>query len=420
VSDNLVKRFLSKLGPGFITGASDDDPSGIGTYAAAGAASGFSLLWIALVTYPMMSTVQGICARIGLVTGQGLSGVIKTHYSKKLLLPVVVALVIANTLNAGADIGAIAAAINLLTPIPIVWMIVPVGVGILLLQLIGTYRFIERVFKWLALALLAYIGSAFFSKPDWPQVLHGTFVPTMHFDGKSIAMLVALLGTTISPYLFFFQASQEVEKEISIGRKELVQREGVTDEELRYSEWDVNFGMFFSNVAMYFIILATGATLFESGQHDITSAAQAAQALTPLAGRSASMLFAMGLIGSGILAVPILTGSGAYAVCEALGWNRGLDELVINAKAYYGVIAASTLVGLLINFVGINPIAALFWTAVINGILSPPLLVLIMLISNNSKVMGTHVNGRWANLVGWGTAIVMSVAAIGLFVTWKS
>ncbi len=415
---NALRRFLKMLGPGLITGASDDDPSGIGTYAVAGAAFGFSTLWTALFTFPMMAAIQYICAKIGMVTGRGLARVLRKHYSKAVLFPVVSALVLANTINAGADIGAIAAAINLIVPIPIAAMIVPIAVLILVLQIWGSYRLISKTFKWLTLALAGYIGSAFFAKSALFEVLRGTFIPTFSFDASFLATLVAILGTTISPYLFFWQANQEVEEEIKMGRKTLRSRRGATDKELRYAKWDVDIGMLFSNVVMYFIILATGATLFSAGKNQIRSATDAAQALRPLAGDGAYFLLAFGLIGAGFLAVPILTGSAAYAVAEALGWKYGLDEKPRRAKLFYGVIAASTLIGMLINFVGINPITALFWTAVINGFLAPPLLIVIMLISNNKRIMGRRVNGWWANILGGLTTVVMFAAAIALVVTW--
>ena len=417
---NPIKRFLKILGPGFITGASDDDPSGIGTYAVAGASFGFATLWTALVTFPLMAAVQFICAKVGMVSGTGLAGVLKQHYSRKLLYPVVLGLVIANTINAGADIGAIAAALNLLVPIPIAAMIVPISLLILAIQIWGSYRLIARIFKWLTLALFAYIGSAFFAKPGLGEVLKGTLIPTFSFDSKFLSMLVAILGTTISPYLFFWQADQEVEEEISMGRRTLKQRSGATDAELKYAKWDTNIGMFFSNVVMYFIILATAATLFKAGKTNIQSATDAAQALRPLAGDGAYFLLALGLIGAGFLAVPILTGSAAYAVAEAFGWRHSLDAKPRRAKPFYAVIAASTLIGMLINFLGINPISALFWTAVINGFLAPPLLVVIMLIANDRKIMGDRVNGLGINILGWTTAAVMFAAAIGLILTWSN
>ncbi len=415
---NKVKRVFKVLGPGLITGASDDDPSGIGTYSTAGASLGFSTLWLALITYPMMAVVQFICAKIGLVSGQGLASILRNHYSRWVLYPAVLALVVANTINAGADIGAIAAAINLLLPVPIWVMIIPVALLILALQIWGSYKLISNIFKWLTFALFAYIGSVFFANPNWGDVLRGSFIPSFSFDGKFLSILVAILGTTISPYLFFWQASQEVEEEISMGRKQLWQRKGATDQELKYATWDVNIGMLFSNAVMYFIILSTAATLFTHGKHDIQSATDAAQALQPIAGNAAGLLLGVGLIGSGLLAVPILTGSAAYAVAEMFGWRHGFDEKPGRAKQFYAVIAAATIIGMLINFIGINPIDALFWTAVINGVLAPPLLVIIMLVANNKQVMGKRVNNRWSNAVGWVTTAVMFAAAIGLFFTW--
>jgi NRAMP (natural resistance-associated macrophage protein)-like metal ion transporter len=413
-----LRRALRVLGPGFITGASDDDPSGIGTYASIGAAFGFAALWLAPASFPLMAAVQFICAKVGMVCGTGLAGVLRRHYPRGVLYPAVVALVAANTINAGVDIGAIAAGINLLIPLPISVLIVPISVVILTLQLWGSYRLIARTFKWLTLALFAYIGAAYFAHPDWSAVVRGTLVPTMRLDEPFLMALVAVLGTTISPYLFFWQASEEVEEEISAGRTEEVQRQGATDAELRIAAWDVDLGMFFSNVVMYFIILATAATLHAAGQTEIGSAAEAARALEPLAGRAAKALLALGLIGAGFLAVPILTGAGAYAAAEAWGWRYGLDEKPRQAKPFYAVIVGATLVGMLINFIGINPITALYWTAVLNGLLAPPLLVLIMLMANNRAVMGARTNGRLLNALGWAATAAMTAAAAGLLGAW--
>ena len=374
--------------------------------------------WRVLFTFPLMASVQLTCARVGMVSGMGLAAVLRRHYSRNLLYLTVTGLVIANTINAGADIGAIAAAINLLIPVPIAVMILPIALIILALQIYGSYRFIARTFKWLSLALFAYIGSAFFAKPDAVQVLKATFIPTLSFDANFLSTLVAILGTTISPYLFFWQADQEVEEEISFGRVTRQQRKGATEKEMKYAAWDVNIGMLFSNVVMYFIILATASTLFKAGKTNIQSATDAAQALRPLAGDWAYLLLALGLIGSGLLAVPILTGSSAYAVTQAFRGTYGFNQKVRQAKLFYGVIIASTLVGLLINFVGINPIRALVLAAIINGFLAPPLLIVIMLVANNRKVMKNHVNRRWANILGWTTTLVMFVAAVALVLTW--
>ncbi|MFN0069886.1 MAG: NRAMP family divalent metal transporter [Chloroflexota bacterium] len=416
---NRIKRFLKVLGPGVITGASDDDPSGIATYAMVGAQLGYATLWTAPVTFPLMAAVQYICAKIGMVCGTGLAGVLRQYYGKKLLYPAVLGMFIANTINAGADIAAIAAAVNLLAPALPIWLLIaPVAAVILALQLWGSYRLIASTFRWLTLALLAYIGSGFLSQPDWSEVLRSTVTPNITFDRAFLTALIAILGTTISPYLFFWQASQEVEEEVSMGRARLWQREGATKNELRYAAWDVNTGMLFANIVFYFVILAAAATLNKAGQTDISSAADAAQALRPLAGDLAGLLFALGIIGAGFLAVPILTGSAAYAVSEAFGWRYGLGEKPWRAKQFYGVIAVATLLGVALDFVGINPIQALFWTAVINGVLAGPLLVLVMLIANNRVIMGARVNNVWTNLLGWTATLSMLAAAVGLVLTW--
>jgi NRAMP (natural resistance-associated macrophage protein)-like metal ion transporter len=413
-----LKQLLSSLGPGLITGASDDDPSGIGTYAVAGASLGYATLWTAIVSFPMMTAVQYTCAKIGIVSGTGLAAVLRERFPRPLVYAAVFALLVANSVNAGADIGAIAAAINLLVPIPLLVLIVPIGATILALQVFGSYEVITRCFKWLTLGLLAYIGAALFAHPDWGDVLRGTFIPTLSLDPVYVATLVAIFGTTISPYMFFWQPSQEVEVEIEHGRGTLEQRRGASTAELRAAAADTRIGMFFSNLIMYFIILATGATLFQAGQTQISSAAEAAEALRPIAGDAAALLLAIGLIGSGFLAVPVLTGSSAYAVSETFGWKEGLGQKARDARGFYGVIVAGTAVGMLFNFLGINPIDALFWTAVLNGFLAPPLLVLVMLVANDRNVMGSRTNGRWLNVVGWGTTLVMFSAAIGLVATW--
>jgi NRAMP (natural resistance-associated macrophage protein)-like metal ion transporter len=414
---NAFKRLGKALGPGLITGASDDDPSGIGTYAQAGAQYGFATLWTTIAMLPMQTAVQYMCAKIGLVTGKGLAGVLREHY-RRALYPAVICLVIANTLNAGADIGAIAAAINLLVPpISAIVFIVPVGLGIIGLQVFGGYRLIDKVFKWLSLALLAYIAAALFARPDLVKVLLGSLIPTISLNPAYIGILVALLGTTISPYLFFWQASQEVEEQISIGRRTLRHRQGATRLELKYALWDTMAGMVFSEIVAYFIILTTGATLFVAGKHDVVSATEAAQALRPLAGDASALLLAVGIIGAGVLAVPILTGSAAYGVSEAFGWRSGLDRKPAAAWQFYLVIVAATLVGMAINFLGINAITALVLSAVLNGIIAVPLVFLVMIVCNDRAAMGARTNGRLLNVVGWLTVIVMGVAVLGLIAT---
>jgi NRAMP (natural resistance-associated macrophage protein)-like metal ion transporter len=415
-----IRRFLDLLGPGLITGASDDDPSGIGTYTAAGASLGFATLWTAVVTLPLMSAVQFVCAKTGMVTGRGLAGVLRRYYPPWVLYLAVLLLFVANTINAGTDIGAIAAAVNLVAPpLPIAWMILPIAAAIVVLQILGSYKLIASVFKWLTLSLFAYIAAAFLARPHWGEVLRQTVVPHVQFNGNFLTTIVAILGTTISPYLFFWQASEEVEEEVQMGRTTLEEREGATDEELRHAAIDTNVGMVFCNVVFYFVILASAVTLNAHGQVNVQSATDAARALEPFAGAAAKYLFAVGLVGAGALAVPVLTGSAAYAVAETFGWKCSLDAKPHQARAFYAVIAGATLLGALINFAGINPIKALFWTAVINGVLAPPLLVLIMLVSNNPKVMGERTNGHLVNTLGWLAAAVMIAAAVGMFLTWN-
>lgn len=418
IEANPIKRFFKALGPGLITGASDDDPSGISTYAMAGAAFGFATLWTALVTFPLMAGVQFICAKIGMVSGKGIAGVLREHYPPKLLYAVVAILMIANTINAGADILAIAAGINLLIPLPVRALVGPIGLVILVVQVWGSYRLIVNIFKWLTLSLFAFIAAAILARPDWAEVLKTTFQPTLSSDPAFLAMLVAILGTTISPYLFFWQATQEVEEDRARGRRHLWQRRGATDEELKYAAWDVNAGMFFSTLVMYFIVLAAASTLHAAGSTEINSAAQAAEALRPLAGDAAYVLMALGLIGTGFLAVPILTASASYAVCETFGWKCSLDSKPGKAKEFYLILGASTIGGMLIDYIGINPIKALFWTAILNGLLAPPLLVVIMLVSNNKAVMGARANSTTLNVLGWAATAAMLAAAIGMVATW--
>jgi len=416
---NPIKRVLMILGPGLITGASDDDPSGIGTYTQAGASLGLATLWTAIVTLPMMAAIQFICAKIGMVSGMGLSGVLRKYYPRWLVVSALVVLVVANTINAGTDIGAIAASINLLAPsIPPLALVVPIAAVIVAVQILGSYRTLVKIFKWLTLTLFAYIAAAFLSRPHWGEVLKATFVPALRFDHQYLMTLVAIFGTTITPYLFFWQASQEVEEELRMGRETLAEREGATDRELHIAEIDVDAGMIFASVVFYFVVLASAVTLHAGGKTDIQTATDAAQALRPLSHGLATILFALGLIGSGFLAVPILTGSSAYAMCEAFDWKYGLNEKFRHARRFYMIIAAATLVGLLINFLKIPPVTALFWTAVLNGVLAPPLIVIIMLVSNSKQVMGKRTNGPLTNFLGWSTAAIMTAAAIGMFVTW--
>jgi NRAMP (natural resistance-associated macrophage protein)-like metal ion transporter len=412
-----VVRAACVLGPGLVTGAADDDPSGVATYAVAGAALGLGTLWAALFTIPMMATAQFIAAKVGLATGHGLVGALRRRYPGWAVGTAVFGLALANTLNAGADIGAVAAAFNLLVPIPAVVMVLPVAAFLVALQMWGTYRFFVGVLKGLTLCLFAYVGATFLAQPRWPEVIRATFLPHIEFSKAFLTVLVAVLGTTISPYMWFWQANQEVEERLDAGERQLWQRRGVSKTELRYAAWDIDVGMVFSNTIMFFIIAGTAATLHRAGATHIESAAQAAQALRPLAGSFATVLFGLGLAGAGLLAIPVLTGSAAYAVAELFSWRAGLGERPRRAPWFYGVIIVSTTVGMLINFTGINPIDALVVTAVINGFLTPPLLALLMLASNNRAVVGNRVNGPLLNVIGWATTIIMAAAVVGLVLT---
>ncbi len=412
---NPFLRLFRFLGPGITAGAADDDPSGIGTYAIAGALLGFSVLWMALVTWPIMAAVQYISAKIGLVTGEGISTLLRRYYPPWLSIGLALALTFANTITAGADIGAIAAAINLLVPqVPSAALVVPIGGALLAFQVWGSYRSIARVFKWLTLSLLAYVAAAFFVHPTGRELLEGTFFPHLRLNAESLTTLFAVLGATISPYAIFWQAHQEVEADIAAGRRFLAQRRGTTRTELRYAAFDIGIGMLFSNIVMYFIILVTAATLFRSGHHHIATAAEAAKALAPLAGHWATWLLALGLIGTGTLAVPILTASSAYALAGAFGWREGLSAKPLRAPQFYGAITLSMLVGMEINFPGIGALAALYWSSVINGFIAPLLLIALMLLSNDERVLPGATNGLSLNLLGWAAVVALILAAAAL------
>jgi NRAMP (natural resistance-associated macrophage protein)-like metal ion transporter len=412
-----VKKAAVLLGPGFITGAADDDPSGIGTYAVAGASLGIATLWTALLTFPLMAAVQNICSRVGQVSGTGLAGILKERYPRWVLYPAVALVVVANVVNVGADLGAIADAAGIVVGTPVPWLVVPIAFAILATQIFASYRVIERTFKFLTLALLAYVVDVFLVHPPLAETLRATIVPTISVERDYIAMVVAILGTTISPYLFFWQTSHEVEDERAAGRRTRKQRRGASGYELRIATIDVNVGMLFSNLVMYFIILATALTLHANGQTEIETGADAAEALRPLAGDFAGILFAVGMIGTGLLAVPILSGASAYAISETFGWRQGLDENWRRAKPFYGVVAVATLVGLAIPFSGVKPIDALFFTSVLNGIAAPPLLVVIMLAARNKKVMGPQKIGPVLTVLGWAVTIGMFAALAGLAIT---
>ncbi len=412
-----VKKAALLLGPGFITGAADDDPSGIGTYSVAGASLGLAVLWTALLTFPFMAAVQNICSRLGQCSGMGLAGILKEHYPRWVLYPAVALVVVANVVNVGADLGAIADAAGIVIGAPVPWLVIPIAAALLAMQIFAKYRFIERVFKYLTIALLAYVIDAVLIRPPLAETLRATIVPTISADHQYIATLVAILGTTISPYLFFWQTSQEVEEEKSAGRKSRSKRRGASRFELRIATIDVTIGMLVSNLVMYFIILSTALTLHASGKNDISTGAEAAEALKPLAGDLAGLIFAVGMIGTGLLAIPVLSGASAYAVSETFGWREGLDENWRRAKSFYGVVAVATVVGLVIPFTGVKPIDALFFTSVLNGVAAPFLLVVIMLAARNKKVMGPQTIGPVLTSLGWIVTIAMFAALIGLALT---
>lgn len=411
------KAFLGILGPGLISGAADDDPSGIGTFSQTGAQFGYVQLWTAIFTIPLMVAIQEMCARIALETGSGLAVVIRKYYPKPVLFACVFLLFGANTINLSADLGAMAAAGQLLIPLPFwVWL---VGITLLTvgLEVFLNYNQYARVLRFLTLSLLAYVLTIFVVNQDWGQALRDTFIPTLQFNRARLMNLVALFGTTISPYLFFWQASQEVEEEIDEGRKTIRARRGVSKTELKWMRADVITGMAISNMVTWFIILTTASTLHRNGITDIASAPQAAEALRPLAGEFAFLIFAAGIIGTGLLAVPILAGAAAYAVADTFKWPEGLSLKLKQAPQFYGVIALATVLGAAMNMLGINPIKALYYSAILNGLVAPPLLILLMLIGNSRKILRNRVNGRLSNWTGGIAALVMTVTAVTLLLS---
>lgn len=406
------------VGLGLVTGACDDDPSAIGTYASAGASIGPAFLWTAPVTFPMMYAVVYLSSKLGQVSGKGLFHNLKEHYSRWLLWPTLVGVLIGNVIEAAADLGGMAAAIALFVPGPSWLIVVAVAAIILALQIWGSYELIRNVFRWLAMALLAYAVSAVLARPDPIEVLKGTFIPTIRFDKEFLSLLVAVIGTTLSAYLYTWQSNMEVEEKIQQGRRTEEERKGATEKELRRSRRDILLGMAFSNVIMYFVILSTGATLYKTGQHDISTAAQAAEALRPLAGEAAGALFALGIIGVGFLAVPIMTTGAAYDLCQVVGWKSSLHARPREAKRFYLAIAGFTTAAVALNFIGLNPMRALVYSGIVQGFSTPPLLLLIMLMTNNRRIMGDKVNSRSTNILGWLTTAAIFSASAGLVATW--
>lgn len=405
-----LSKFWKLLGPGLVTGASDDDPSGIATYSQAGAAYGLSTLWTSILAFPLMAAIQKMCARIGLVTTQGLTGTLKKHYPKPVLYVMLLFSFPAIVMNIGADIAGMGAVGNLLFPsIDATFFSVFFTVLLLGLIIYLPYQKIASVLKYLCIVMLVYFVVPFLYKQDYLEIIKATFIPTIKFNKDFIAILVGILGTTISPYLFFWQASVEVE-EMKNKKKYIIVNKKIINE----MKQDVDFGMSFSGMVMFFIILTTGTVLFKGGIHQIDTVEQAAMALKPLAGNLAYLLFAVGVIGTGLIAIPVLSGSLSYIFTETFGWEQGLDKKFHEAKGFYVIIAISLVLGLSLNYIGISPIKALIYTAILYGITAPVLIGIILHISNNKKIMGEYTNSRMSNILGFAALIIMTVAAVAL------
>lgn len=407
---NPLLKFWKILGPGLITGASDDDPSGIATYSQAGAAFGLSTLWTSIVAFPLMASIQQMCAKIGLVTSQGLTGALKSNYPRPLLYVMLLFSFPAIVMNIGADIAGMGAVGNLLFPkIDAIYFSVFFTLMLLILIIYLPYQRIAAILKYLCIVLLVYLIVPFLFKQNWMDVAENTFIPTIHLNKDFISVLVGILGTTISPYLFFWQASMEVE-EMKHKKRHLM----VNKKIIHNMQQDVDFGMSFSGVVMFFIILTTGTVLYKAGIHQIDTVEQAAAALKPLAGNFAYLLFAIGVIGTGLLAIPVLSGSLSYIITETFGWEQGLDKKFHEAKAFYIVMAFSLILGLSINYIGISPVKALIYTAILYGLTAPVLIAIILHISNNKKVMGEFTNSKKTNILGFASLIIMTAAAVTL------
>jgi NRAMP (natural resistance-associated macrophage protein)-like metal ion transporter len=417
--DETKKQGVGKaIGLGVITGAADDDPSAIGTYAAAGAQFGTQILWIAPVVLPMMFTVVYLSSKLGQVSGRGLFRVIRDFYPRWLLWAVLLGVMIGNTIEAAADLGGMAAAIGIFIPLSIPSIVVLVAFALLALQFFGSYATIRSIFRWLGLALLAYVAAALLARPDPSDVLTGTLLPSVRFDRDFLSIVVAIIGTSLSAYIYTWESNQQVEEKIEDGKTRLSQRIGTSNAELARSRRDVLIGMLFSNAVMYFIIMSTGATLHTHSQTNIETAAQAAEALRPLAGAGASLLFTVGIIGVGFLAVPVMTAGAAYDVAQAFGWRASLHARPGEAPRFYWAIAGLTAVAVALNFLGFNPMRALVWSGIVQGLSTPPLLLLMMLMTNNRKIMGDKVNSPWMNALGWITTATLFSASAGLVMTW--
>jgi Mn2+/Fe2+ NRAMP family transporter len=409
---------LRSFGLGLITGAADDDCSAVGTYAQAGAGFGYTLLWTAPYLLPMMVAVVYLSSKLGQVTGQGLFSAIRTYYSRRFLYVVLVCVVIGNTIEAGADIGGIAAALHLVLPVAQGFLVLLVAVVSLTLQIWGSYRVISNIFRALSLTLLAYVASMFLVHPDLHQIKDAIIYPRIKFDRESLSILVAMIGTALSAYLFTWQSNEEVEEKIAAGQVRLRDRRGTTEGHLQKTLLDVIFGMFFSAVVMYAIIIATAATLYASGKHNIETAADAAKALMPVAGHAAGLLFTLGIVGVGFLAIPVMTTGAAYDVCQSLDLKNGLHLRLSEGKTFYLTIAGVMAAAAAINFFGFNPMKALVFAGIVQGFSTPPLMLLMMLMTNRRRVMGDKTNSLLLNIVGWTTTAIMFAASLALIWTW--
>lgn len=405
---------LRSLGLGLITGAADDDPAAVGTYAQAGAHFGYNILWTAPLALPMMIAVVYLSAKLGQVTGRGLFSVLRVQSPRWLLYLVLVGVIIGNVIEAGADIGGMAAAIGLLANVPRWVILFAVTAAALALQIWGSYTFIRNVLRVLAMSLLAYVVSALLAHPHPLDVVHGTLIPHIQFNRETLAIIVAIIGASLSAYIFTWQSNEEVEEKISRGYHTVRQRRGSTPARLKHTLWDVIFGMLFSNIVMYFIMLATAATLFTTGHQSVEAAADVALALKPVAGRFASILFVVGILGVGMLAVPVMTTGAAYDVCQGAGIRTGLSLKPGEAKLFYFAITIFTIAAMALNFLGINPMHALVFAGIVQGFSTPPLMVLIMMMTNRRSIMGDRTNRRAINILGWGTTAVISVASLAL------
>jgi NRAMP (natural resistance-associated macrophage protein)-like metal ion transporter len=410
---------LRTLGPGLITGASDDDPSGISTYSVAGATAGLSVLWLALLTTPMMAVVQGMCARIGMVTGAGLAAAMRAYMPLWLVYPLAAAVIVANTFNVGADLEGMAASANMVLGMPVPVWVVAFALALVALQIFCSYKALTTVLKYLALTLLAYVVTAFVVRPDWSEVLLRAVVPQFRFDPAWLTTVVALLGTTITPYLFFWQSSLMVEEDKDRGKATRAQRRGSSAAEIRAAHFDVNAGMLVSNIVMFFIIVTTASTLGAHGKHQIASAQEAAQALRPLAGNFAYWLFALGMVGTGLLAIPALAGSSAYVAAETFKFRQGLNETPLHARRFYAVLTLGVLAGMVMALLRVDPIKMLFYSAVVNGVVAVPLVVVVVRIASSKRIMGKWASSVAARAWGWFTAAAMGAAAAGMFAFWN-